>query len=188
MLPLVSVAQADSATPLLRKSLWRVGLFNLVSPGFSHELRLTRKVSLLSVVNLRTDHISRSEQNKPTIRYRSITAQASLSARYYYNLDLRLAAGRNVQYNSGNYLSVGAYYRSPVVADWGEQSLYRSTYPLGLGNTVNVRVLWGMQRQLPPKRFYYDLSAGLQVNTYKPDNRLHGSFTAQLAIGYCLTK
>ncbi|MFD2935315.1 hypothetical protein [Spirosoma flavum] len=188
ILPLASVAQADLPTPVLRKSLWRVGLFNLVRPGFSHELRLTRKVSLLSVANLRTDYISHSEQNQPTIWYRSLTAQASLSGRYYYNLDPRLTAGKNIQYNSGNYLSVGAYYTSPVVAQWGEQSLYQRTYPLGTGNTVNVRFLWGIQRQLPPKRFYYDLSAGLQVNTNKSSSRLHGSFTAQLAIGYCLTK
>ncbi|WP_148562397.1 hypothetical protein [Spirosoma radiotolerans] len=85
-------------------------------------------------------------------------------------------------------MSVGAYYTSPVVAHWGEESLYQSTYPSGLGNNVNVRLLWGIQRQLPPKRFYYDFSAGLQVNTYQPNRGLHGSFTAQFSIGYCLTK
>ena len=188
ILPLASFAQADLPAPVLRKSLWRVGLFNLVRPGFSHELRITRNLSLLSVANLRTDYTSHSEQNQPTIWYRSLRAQASLSARYYYNLDRRLRAGKNLQYNSGNYFSLGAYYTSPVVAHWGDQSLYQSTYPLGLGNTVNVRLLWGIQRQLPPKRFYYDLSAGLQVNTNKSSNRLYGSFAAQLAVGYCLTR
>ena len=186
--PLASSAQADLTGPILRKSLWRVGLYNLVRPGLSHELRVSQNVSLLTVADLRTDYISHTEQNKPTIWYRSLAAQASLSARYYYNMDRRLTAGKKIQYNSGNYLSLGAYYTSPAVAHWGEQSLYQNTYPLGLGNTVNVRLLWGIQRQLPPKRFYYDLSAGLQVNTNKPSSRLHGSFTAQLAIGYCLTK
>ena len=188
ILPLASVAQSDLPTPGLRKSLWRAGLFSFVRPGLSHELRITRNVSLLSVANLNTGYISHTEQNQPTIWYRSLTAQASLSGRYYYNLDRRLMAGKNIQYNSGNYLSVGAYYTSPIIAHWGEQSLYHSTYPLGIGNTVNVRFLWGIQRQLPPKRFYYDLSAGLQVNNNRPSSRLHGSFTAQLAIGYCLTK
>lgn len=186
--PLASSAQSDSTAPVLRKSLWRAGLYNFVRPGLSHEWRIIRKISLSSVANLRTDYISHNEQNKPTTWYRSLRVQASLSARYYYNLDRRLRAGKNVQYNSGNYLSVGAYYTSPVVAHWGEESLYQSTYPLGLGNDVNVRLLWGIQRQLPPKRFYYDFSAGLQVNTYKPTRGWHGSFTAQLAIGYCLTK
>src|SRR4051812_8144354 len=85
ILPLASAAQSDSAAPLLRKSLWRVGLFNLVRPGFSHELRVTQRVSLLSTANLRTDYIRHTEQNKPTVWYRSLTAQASLSTRYYYN-------------------------------------------------------------------------------------------------------
>ena len=187
-LPLASIAQADSTRPVLRKSLWRAGLYNFVKPGLSHELQITRKISLVSAANLRTDYINRKEQNKPTTWYRSLMTQANLSARYYYNLDRRLRDGKNIHYNSGNYLSVGAYYTSPVIAHWGEESLYQSTFPLGSGNTVNVRLLWGIQRQLPPKRFYYDFSAGLQLNTYKPNSRLHGSFTAQLSIGYCLTK
>lgn len=147
--PVTSLAQSDSTPTLLRKSLWRIGLFNFVKPGLSYELGLSQKLSLISTVNLRTDYTSNSEQNKPTIWYRSLVAQASLSARYYYNLESRLATGKNTRYNSGNYLSVGVYYTSPVLAHWGEQSLYSSTYPQGLGNSATVRLLWGIQRQLP---------------------------------------
>lgn len=186
--PSASTAQADLPSPSVRKSLWRVGLLNFVKPNLNYELGVTRRISLLSVVNLRTDYMSNSEQNKSTIWYRSLVAQASLSARYYYNLERRLTTGKNIQYNGGNYLSLGAYYTSPAVAHWGEQRLYSSAFPQGSGNTMNVRLLWGIQRQLPPKRFYYDLSAGLQVTMNRPNNSLHDALTAQLAIGYCLTK
>jgi len=188
ILPLTSIAQSDVRPSLAGKSLWRVGLLNFVKPGVSYELGVSRRISLFSVANLRTDYTSYSEQNKPTIWYRSIIAQASLSTRYYYNLERRLNAGKNIHYNSGNYLSLGAYYTSPAVAHWGEQSLSSSTHPQGLDNTVNIRMLWGIQRQLPPKRFYYDFSAGLQINTNKPNDSFHDALTAQLIIGYCLTK
>jgi hypothetical protein len=121
--PLASIAQSDSTAPVLRKSLWRAGLYNFVRPGLSHEWRITRKISLSSVANLRSDYI------RPT----------------------------------------------------GAKKVF-TRVPMGLGNDINVRLLWGIQRQLPPKRFYYDFSAGLQVNTYKQNRSLHGSLTAQLSI------
>lgn len=188
LLPLLSRAQDEGHTTLLRKSLWRVGLINFVRPAISHELRLTRKVSLLTVAALRTDYVSDREINRPTIWYRSLAAQATLSARYYYNLDRRFASGKDTDYNSGNYISLGAYYLSPVLTDWGNQSLYTRTYTAERSNTACMRALWGIQRRLPPKQFYYDLAVGFQINTHKPPNAPLTSFTTQLAIGYSFPK
>ncbi|GAB4019601.1 hypothetical protein GCM10028773_22900 [Spirosoma koreense] len=114
--------------------------------------------------------------------------QASLSARYYYNLERRSAADKISQHNSGDYLSLGVQYTSPIVAHWGQESIYSSTYPQGLGNTASVRFVWGIQRQLHPKRFYYDLSAGFLVDTNRPVYKFQDALTAQIVIGYCLTK
>jgi hypothetical protein len=187
-LPWCSFAQTDSLTPQLRKSLWRVGLVNFVKPSLSHELRVGPRVSLMTVVGIQTNGIHQSGINRPTVSYGSLEAQANLSVRYYYNLTQRFNTGKDIHYNSGNYLSAGAYYTSSVLASWGDQNLYETTYPKGYGNSMNVRLLWGHQRRLSSTRFFYDLSGGCQLNSHKGEGGVHVSFIAQIAIGYWFPK
>ena len=184
-----SWAQIDStATVLLRKSLWRVGLVNFVKPTLSHELRLAPTLSLMTGLGLRTDNNQQGGNNRPTLSYRSLVAEATVGLRCYYNLAYRARLGKDIRYNSGNYLSVTGHYISPILAGWGDQTYYETIYPKGFGNTLNVRLLWGHQRRFPSTRLYYDLSGGCQLYSHKGEGGLYSSFIAQAAIGYSFPK
>ncbi len=82
---------------------------------------------------------------------------ASVYGKYYYNRENRMAKGKSLLLNSGNFIGLKVKYISKSLSD-----------PSYYSNTILANLNWGLQRNLG-KHWVYDFSFGLGYG-YNMDN------------------
>lgn len=131
--PLLGLAQ-DS---VVKKSLWQVqtGILGLWG---SNESRLKNNVVLRSEVGFEGGFQSGMMVGGSVYMAAPV---ATLAPRWYYNIDRRTQRGRNVSYNSGNFLSFNVMYKPHWFVISNRSDVYAES-ELMLGP------FWGMRRSL----------------------------------------
>jgi hypothetical protein len=157
------VTQAqDSTGNFTQKSVWRVLIV-----GFTNEVRLGSRTTLATTVEPVGYFGSQAALSSPNSvsrnPYYGLFGQISVAGRHFYNFDRRMAKGKSIRYNSGNYLSIRALYLTPA--------LLRKDPPVPLsdvtrytGNSVSMQALWGFQRTYR-RNFYLNLGLGAGIST-----------------------
>jgi len=103
---LISIAQTSdqnlSSTDFNQETIFRL---NVLSPSAEIEHDLTDKISILgnAGVGLSITTVDFGNETKTDFLF-PLFLEAS--TRYYYNFDRRIEKGRNIQYNSGNYIGL----------------------------------------------------------------------------------
>lgn len=150
-------SDSTNAVNYLEKSIWRIEFFG---PGIINESRIGRQttfVSHLRTVGAFTFHSS----NNATETYSAYTInpQLSVGVRQFYNFAKRLAQGKSIRYNSGNYVTAKLLYTfGPII----EHNLARMNVRDIQGATLQA--MWGFQRTYR-KNFYLNLELGLGVGS-----------------------
>jgi hypothetical protein len=147
---LIAKAQETS----VEKSIYGVQL-GLVNLSFQNETKLDRKIALRTEVGVELISTTVKSYN-PDLKdktYSIIAPYISLEPRWYYGLDRRARLGRNIKYNSSNYLSLKTAFisnRTPIT---------------NLDNVKIVSALYaipefGIRRSFA-KHFNYEFSGGV---------------------------
>ncbi len=120
---------------------------SILSPAITHEIAVSPRQTILLGAELGVIskfNISNGIENSFT----TLTPQIKADFRHYYNFEKRLAKGKNINNNSGNYLALRTMYIfDPIVNKenflnynnglalggvWGIQRVYKSGIYLGL--------------------------------------------------------
>lgn len=107
----------------------------------------------------------------------------TLEPRYYYNLNKRVAKGKNIAKNSGNFLALKGNY----IPDWFVIS--NSNSNIDIAENISVLVKWGIKRTLG-EHFTYETGIGLGFRTFfleqygYQSNESEAAIDLHLRIGY----
>jgi hypothetical protein len=135
-----TMAQSDGS--LQPASLWKAGL---LGPNIEYETALSSNISLRAEAGL---SFSAGYGGHAIGWIFDFGLYAQISPRYFYNMDKRVAAGKNIDNFAGNYFSftaMGIFDKA-----FGDES---DTNYYILGPT------WGIQRNLN-KTWYFDIEVG----------------------------
>ena len=148
--------------------------FNLVNPGVEYEAKISQESTI--AFNLGAGYGG---------SYKELTTSASgwlymyspfvdVQFKHFHNLESRIKKGRNITYNSGNFLGVRFLTRGKAF----DSNFYRtSDYDFAVGP------MWGLQRSYSRVHILFDIG----VNYYF-DGKGNGGITpmVELNIGYNL--
>ncbi|MFN3782500.1 MAG: hypothetical protein ACK4R6_01160 [Spirosomataceae bacterium] len=109
-----------------------------------------------------------------------LTPVITVEPRWYYNLDKRVAKGKNISGNSGNFLTLQTSF-NPSWQIFSTESLQRTA------SQITVMPMWGLKRN-KGKHFTFEAGAGVGVGRYlgssKPDNPYFLGVGLHLRVGY----
>lgn len=174
-MPLIAAAQKDSLPDNGLKPLQIKGNLILPGIGMSLERKLSPKTTLHAEIDLMGSYYyTYSSYYGGDWGYELVPA-VRLEERFYYNLRKRLARGKSMRNNSGNFLAVsGSYFFGPVA-----NRNMRSQW------SFSLQPLWGMQRGVG-KHFSFDARFGLGPVYYSDVRRWEVQPRAQLMLGYVI--
>ena len=147
----------------VEKSVFGIQI-GLIGAWAHHELKITNQVAL------------RSEVGLAGVNTDVIAPLVGLEPRWYYNLNKRLANGKRIDGNSGNYISLRANYYFYDDADIEQRN---EDYFL-------LAPTWGIRRNLG-KHFNYEIGGGVGLGLFNnKDDRKDIGFTTyvNLKFGY----
>ncbi|NML38102.1 hypothetical protein HHL17_12930 [Chitinophaga sp. G-6-1-13] len=175
-LPLTTAAQKDSLPDNGLKPLQIKGNLMLPGIGFSLERKLSHRTSLHAEMDLvGYYYYTYSDYYGGDWGYELVPV-ARLEERFYYNLRKRLARGKSMRNNSGNFFAISGSYFFGTVAN---RNMGRSQWAFSL------QPLWGMQRGVG-KHFSFDARFGLGPVYYSDLRRWEVQPRAQLMLGYVI--
>lgn len=137
----------DSEKATVEKSIYGIqtGFFGV---WFHNESRLTNQISLRSEIGLDAGVVANSSESSsflvPSLR---------IEPRWYYNLDKRLAKGKSIKNNSGNFLSLTTTYNP----DW---FVIPEKTNLNFIGSVAVIPKWAIKRTYG-NHFTFETGAGI---------------------------
>ncbi len=106
---------------------------NILSPGITYEMGLTKNTTLCTDLNLSLGFSYKSNSGSNLLLVPYIREQY----RYYYNLEMRNSEGKKTKKNSGNFIALsGSYYLKP-----NGNSEFVSVY-----DGLTLAPTWGLQR------------------------------------------
>jgi len=153
--------------PELEKSVWRLRVLGL---GVENETRISPRGTFYGRF-----HFTSSSETIPQfdgtnkVLY-SFYPALSGGVRHFYNLERRLAKGKSIRYNSGNYISGQVQYNFPAINRNG-------SFNNDMSNSVSIAALWGFQRTYR-RGFYLNLALGVGIN------RNGGTPASDFTLGY----
>lgn len=119
---------------------------------FYNEARLADKWSLRNGVALYPSIWGGDLYNKTGF---ALAPAISVTPKYYYNLQKRSNAGKNISHNSGNYISASLEY----VPNWFVISNVKG---IEVNEMISFVPTWGLRRNFA-KNFNYEFKAGLGI-------------------------
>ena len=127
----------------------QIGLFGA---EFYNEARLSENFSLRSQLELYPSIWGGDMYSKTGF---ALAPAISLTPKFYYNLQKRRDAGKNISNNSGNYISLKVEY----IPDW---FVISNTRNITVSETISLVPTWGLRRKFA-KNFNYEFKAGLGI-------------------------
>lgn len=128
----------------------QIGLFGMY---VNHELRLSNQFVLKSEVGL--DFFSTDNND---LDFKALAPVITLEPRWYYNLNKRGNAGKNVTHNGGNFVSITSSYHP----DWFV--ITNAEGPNFVIHQLAIVPKWGIKRNFGTSNFNYEVGAGLGYN------------------------
>ncbi|MFK7951082.1 MAG: hypothetical protein AB8G11_26110 [Saprospiraceae bacterium] len=171
-------AQEES---LLVDSKWRINVFPL-NVGYEH--RIGQKSTVYAQAGLNLDRFRNVADSTAsawrqffTGRTLALTFNTSAEYRYYYNIEKRHAKGKNIAYNSANFIGGRVETLLPPLWKASDNEIVKE-------NGVIISGTWGMQRVQRGGRFVYSFRVGpalrLTNEGFTPD------LAANLTFGFIL--
>jgi hypothetical protein len=155
-------------TTLVENNLLKV---NALLPGVSYELGLgnTTTLNLEGIVGFAVN--GGSGRDTEFGIYPGLGAEL----RKYVNLDRRISKNKNIEGNSGNYISVLNQFQfgSPLIGDLQYSSDYY----------YNLAIVYGIQR-MKPKGFYWSISLGPSI--FRDDFDVDAGILIDARLGWVL--
>ena len=151
MLSILGVSLFSQEKASLEKSLTggQIGFFGA---ELYNEARLSEKVALRSQVALYPSIWGGDLYNKTGF---ALAPAISVSPKYYYNLQKRSDAGKNISKNSGNYFAASLEY----VPNWFVISNVKG---IEVNEMISLIPTWGLRRNFA-HNFNYEFKAGLGI-------------------------
>lgn len=153
--------RSANAVNYVEKSVWRL---TILAPGILNESRIGSKTSLVTSAQLSgvlaSPGISIFSFGGRTTPFRITTyinSYVSVGGRYFYNIERRYTKGKNIQYNSANYLMIRTNYTFPPF-----QIEYEPRFSIGVLKGFSVNALWGFQRTFEDN-VYVNFATGVKV-------------------------
>ncbi len=127
----------------------QIGTFGI---WVNNESRLGNQFTLRSEIGL--DFFGRAGEDG--INFHALAPGVTFEPRWYYNLEKRGKAGRNIQNNGGNFLGLMLRYNSDLFVI--------SNLDIYVPNQISIIPKWGIKRNFGKSNFNYEASAGLGYN------------------------
>lgn len=148
----------------------QIGLFGA---ELYNEARLSEKISLRSQIALYPSIWGGEMYSKTGF---ALAPALSLAPKFYYNLDKRMATGKNIMNNSGNYVSVKLEYMPDLF-------VISNVDGIEVQPTFAVIPNWGMRRNFAD-HFNYEFHAGLGIAKVSKRHGLIAQPELSFKIGY----
>ncbi len=122
----------------------------------NNESKLSDKFTLKTEIGLDV-FTQKSNDNEGSVDFDALVPVITFEPRWYYNLEKRGAAGKNIHNNAANFIALTISYHPDWFVITGVENAY-------LNHQVAVVPKWGIKRNIGKSDFTYELGAGLGYN------------------------
>jgi len=143
---LTSLAKAQTTS--VEKTVFGIQT-GLIGIWAHNETRLTNQIALRSEIGFDAGFFGGSNKKTSFLFVPSIT----LEPRWYYNLNKRKSKSKNIENNSGNFVTL----KTTFIPDW---FLVSNDDDITVVNQLSIIPKWGMRRNIG-KHFNYELGFGI---------------------------
>ena len=140
---------------------------------FHNESKLSEQVALRSEIGLDSGIFGGSYYDGVGFL---LTPVITLEPKWYYNLDKRVSKSKNIDGNSGNFVSI----KTSFTPDW---FVISNVDNLNILNNISIIPTWGIRRNIG-KHFMYEAGFGIGYRYYFSLNEGETAGDLHLRIGY----
>jgi hypothetical protein len=175
LIPISSNLSAQTLDSLLTNYQVK-GNLELLGAAVTLEKRIAEKFTVYLEGGLKSDFGLNYSRYKASESIKMVGFIGGSELRYYYNLNRRMAKGKSIENNSGNFWSLGANYSfKPFLAP----------SEIARHGVTTISPSWGIQRVVGNK-FCLETALGLSINYFEVDKKWFAGPGLGFKFGYVL--